>query len=94
MALTKNSEIDRIIIRKPYNTLRLRTKDTITENGTEVTRVFTHTTINAGSIDGSGNWLDTDVSQYGTEVQNIAAAIWTDAVKTAYKDYLETVADL
>lgn len=94
MALEKSSEIDRIIIRKPYNTLRLRTRDTITEDSKQVTRVFTHVTINCGSIDGSGNWLDTDMSSYTQEIQNISTAIWTDDIKALYKNYLDMEASI
>ena len=42
MALAKASSIDRIVIRKPYNVIRTRTKDTISENGVEISSVFSH----------------------------------------------------
>ena len=33
---------------------------------------------------------DTDISKESTEVQSIANAVWTDAVKTAYKAHMES----
>ena len=42
--------------------------------------------------DGKKQWThtDTDISGEATEVQAIANAIWTDAVKAAYKTWAET----
>tara|TARA_X000000950_G_scaffold253498_1_gene316538 strand:+ start:76 stop:360 length:285 start_codon:yes stop_codon:yes gene_type:complete len=89
MALAKASSIDRIVIRKPYNVIRTRTKDTISENGVEISSVFSHSSISPGTIDGSGNWLDTDMSGYSSEIQGIAGVVWTDTIKTKYKEFLE-----
>ncbi len=42
----------------------------------------------AGRFDNSGNWMDTDMSGYSTEIQGVAAAVWTDDVKTKLKAFL------
>ena len=88
MALTKKGSIDRIDIRKPYNEIRMRTKYSIFEDDNEISKVYYHETINPGSLDGSGNWIDTDMSAYTSEIQSISQIVWTDAVKEKYKEFL------
>ena len=34
-------------------------------------------------------WADTDISGESTEVQAIANAVWTDAIKTAYQQMID-----
>jgi len=36
-------------------------------------------------LDASDNFVDTDISGESTEVKNIANAVWTQAVKDAFK---------
>ena len=89
MALTKASAIDKIVIRSPYNKLELRTKTLIVEDDTKILAVnYSIENIKCGTLDASDNLVDTDMSGYSTEIQGVAAAVWTDAIKTAQKEYL------
>ena len=84
MALTKATAIDKITIRSPYNHIELRTATVIVEDDVKLTTVYSHETVKCGTLSGE-NLVDTDMSGYSTEVQGIAAAVWTDSVKEAYK---------
>lgn len=93
MALTKASAIDKIVIRSPYNKLELRTKTLIIDDDvdgdTKILAVnYDIANIKCGTLDASDNLVDTDMSGYSTEIQGVAAAVWTDAIKTAQKEYL------
>ena len=89
MALTKASAIDKIVIRSPYNKLELRTKTLIVEDDTKILAVnYSIENIKCGTLDASDNLVDTDMSGYSTEIQGVASAVWTDAIKTAQKEYL------
>ena len=89
MALTKASAIDKIVIRSPYNKLELRTKPLIVEDDTKILAVnYSIENVKCGTLDASDNLVDTDMSGYSTEIQGVASAVWTDAIKTAQKEYL------
>ena len=89
MALTKASAIDKVVIRSPYNKLELRTKTLIVEDDTKILAVnYSIENIKCGTLDASDNLVDTDMSGYSTEIQGVASAVWTDAIKTAQKEYL------
>ena len=89
MALTKASAIDKIVIRSPYNKLELRTKTLIVEDDTKILAVnYSIENVKCGTLDASDNLVDTDMSGYSTEIQGVASAVWTDAIKTAQKEYL------
>ena len=93
MALTKASAIDKIVIRSPYNKLELRTKTLIIDDDvdgdTKILAVnYSIENVKCGTLDASDNLVDTDMSGYSTEIQGVAAAVWTDAIKTAQKEYL------
>ena len=93
MALTKASAIDKVVIRSPYNKLELRTKTLIIDDDvdgdTKILAVnYDIANIKCGTLDASDNLVDTDMSGYSTEIQGVAAAVWTDAIKTAQKEYL------
>ena len=93
MALTKASAIDKIVIRSPYNKLELRTKTLIIDDDvdgdTKILAVnYDIANIKCGTLDASDNLVDTDMSGYSTEIQGVAAAVWTDAINPAQKEYL------
>ena len=89
MALTKASAIDKVVIRSPYNKLELRTKTLIVEDDTKILAVnYSIENVKCGTLDASDNLVDTDMSGYSTEIQGVASAVWTDAIKTAQKEYL------
>ena len=88
MAIEKMTSIDKIMIRSPYNYIELRTQTVVVEDNEAIAQNYTHETISAGRLDSSNNWVDTDMSGYSTEVQGVAAAVWTEDVKTKLKTFL------
>ena len=88
MAITKETIEDKIEIAGDCKAIQVRTATVIKEDGTELTRTFHRKVIEcvSSSYDGSA-WThtDTDVSGESSEVQGIATAVWTDAVKTLQK---------
>ena len=84
MALTKTTEEDKIEVVGTHRVIQIRTATVITEDGTEISRNFSRRVIypcvKSGDI-----WSDYDTSSESAEVQGIATAVWTDAVKSAYK---------
>ena len=89
MAITKETVEDKIEIVGDYKAIQIRTATVIKEDGVELTRSFHRKVLEcvSSSYDGS-SWThtDTDVSGESTEVQGIATAVWTDAVKTAKRN--------
>ena len=93
MAITKEIVEDKIEIVGERKNIQIRTATVIKEDGTELTRSFHRRILDCVSSekneDDSWTHTDTDVSGESTEVQGIAAAVWTDAVKTAQKTFNE-----
>jgi len=85
MALTKTTEDDKIEIVSEYKHIQIRTATIIKEDGTELSRSFHRKSLQCGTIDTSDNFVDTDISSESTEVKAIAAAVWTQSVKDAWK---------
>ena len=87
MALTKETVEDKIEIVGEHKAIQIRTATVIKEDGVELNRSFHRHVLDCVSSvqDEDGNWThtDTDVSGESTEVQGIANAVWTDAVKEA-----------
>jgi hypothetical protein len=87
MAITKEIVEDKIEIVGDYKSIQVRTATVIKEDGVELTRSFHRHVVDCVSSvkndDDSWTHTDTDVSSESTEVQAIATAVWTDAVKTA-----------
>ena len=74
MALTERDTEDKIEIVGDYRMIQVRTATIIERDGVEISRSFHRHVCSP----------DDDVSGESTEVQAIAAAVWTDAVKTAW----------
>jgi hypothetical protein len=89
MAITKELTEDKIEIVGDYKTIQVRTATVIKEDGVELTRSFHRHVVDCVSSvkndDDSWTHTDTDVSGESTEVQAIATAVWTDAIKAAKK---------
>ena len=88
MAITKEIIDDKIEIVGDYKSIQVRTATIIKEDGVELTRSFHRRVIDCifsseKAADNSWTHTDTDVSSESAEVQGIATAVWTDAVKTA-----------
>jgi len=90
MAITKEIIEDKIEVVGDYKTIQVRTATVIKEDGVELSRSFHRHALDCviSVQDEDGNWThtDTDVSGESTEVQGIAATVWTDAVKTAKRN--------
>ncbi len=85
MAITKTIVDDKIEIVTEWKHLQVRQATVIKEDGTELTRSFHRRMVQCGTIDSSDNFVDTDISSETTEVKAIAAAVWTQSVKDAWK---------
>jgi hypothetical protein len=88
MAISKTSAIDKIVIRSPYNFIELRTATVIDEDGVALAMTYSHEKLKLGELNTSDELIETDMSGYSTEIQGIAAAVWTDDIKTKYKEFL------
>ena len=88
MAITKELIEDKIEIVGEHKDIQVRTATVIKEDGTELSRSFHRHVVSCveSNYDAeSEKWThtDTDISGESTEVQAIANAVWTDAVKAA-----------
>ena len=88
MAITKELIEDKIEVVGDYKTIQVRTATIIKEDGVELSRSFhRHTLECVSSVKDGDTWThtDTDISEESTEVQGIAATVWTTTVKNAKK---------
>ena len=88
MAITKETVEDKIQIVGEHKDIQVRTATVIKEDGTELSRSFHRHVVSCveSNYDAeSEKWThtDTNISGESTEVQAIANAVWTDAVKAA-----------
>ena len=89
MAITKETIEDKIEIVGEHKNIQIRSATVIKEDGVELTRSFHRRILDCVSSvqndDDSWTHTDTNVSGESAEVQGIATAVWTDAVKAAAK---------
>ena len=85
MALTKTIEEDKIEIVGEFKAIQIRTATIIKDDGDEISRTFHRKALQCGTLDASDNLVDTDISSESTEVKAIAAAMWTQSIKDAWK---------
>jgi len=88
MAITKEIEIAKIEVVGEYKAVQVRTDTVIKEDGTEISRSPHRHVLHPGTLNDSDALVATDISGEATEVQAVANAVWTDAVKTAWKNKL------
>ncbi len=88
MALTKTTIEDKIEVVGDYKHIQIRTATVIKEDGVELSRSFHRKTLDPGVLDASDNLVDRDISSESTEVKGIAATVWTQSVKDAWKAHL------
>jgi hypothetical protein len=88
MAITKEIEIAKIEVVGPYKAVQVATDTVIKEDGTELSRGRHRHVLDCGTLNDSDALVDTDISSEDAEVQAVANAVWTDAVKLAWKDKL------
>jgi hypothetical protein len=89
MAITKETVEDKIEIVGDYKNIQVRTATVIKEDGVELNRSFHRhaldCVLSVKNADNSWTHTDTDVSGESAEVQGIATAVWTTAIKNAKK---------
>ena len=89
MAITKTIVDDKIEVVGEHKFIQVRTATVIKEDGVELTRSFSRRVLECVSsvqaADDSWTHTDTDMSSESTELQGIATAVWTTAIKNAKK---------
>ena len=89
MAITKTMVDDKIEVVGDYKFIQVRTATVIKEDGVELNRSFSrrvlHCVSSVKADDDSWTHTDTDMSSESTELQGIATAVWTTAIKNAKK---------
>jgi len=88
MAITKKIEIAKIEVVGEYKAVQVATDTVIKEDGTELSRGRHRHSLNCGTLNDSDALVNTDISSESAEVQAVANAVWTDAVKLAWKNKL------
>ena len=92
MALNKTVKVDKIEIVGDYKHVQVRTATVIDEDGTEINRSFHRHVLDPGSVSvGTTVLTPTDISGEDASVQAICTAVWTDAVKEAWR--VKVIAD-
>jgi len=105
MALTKEVVYDKTEVLGEYKQVQCREATIIKEDGVELSRSFhrhvlepSSCAVNGKEVDGM--WVpddpraythtDTDISGEPQETQDVCNAVWTDAVKAAWKTFQES----
>ena len=89
MTITKEVKQDKIEIVTDFKHIQVREQTIVKEDGVVLSSSYTNRyVLDAGKLDASDNLVDTDISGESAEVQAVANAVWTDAVKTAWKNKL------
>ncbi len=85
MALAESIEYDKIEVVGQYKAVQVRKATVIKKDGKELTRSFERYVLQAGTLDGNDELVDTDLSGEPAEVSAICNAVWTTDVKAAWK---------
>ena len=85
MALTERFENDKIEVVGQYKAVQVRRATIIERDGVEINRSFHRHALNCGTLNESDELVDTDISGEDADVQAICTAVWTDAVKEAWR---------
>ena len=85
MALAKAAAVDKVIVSGRYNFITVRTRTVITEDDVMIAERFSSVLLKPGVLnDAKDALVETTLTSYSAEIQGIAAAVWTDAVKAQY----------
>ena len=77
MALAESIEYDKIEVVGQYKTVQVRKKNVVKKDGVEIASSFERYILQP----------DSDISGEPAEVTTICNAVWTDAIKDAWKTY-------
>ena len=80
MALAESIEYDKIEVVGQYKAVQVRKATVIKKDDKELTRSFERYVLHP----------DSDISGEPAEVQAVCNAVWTDAIKEAWKTYQES----
>ena len=86
MAITKEIEIAKIEVVGEHKAVQVRTDTVIKEDDAEISRSTHRHVLHPGTLNDSDALVATDISGEDATVQAVANAVWTDAVKTAWKN--------
>ena len=85
MALTKSIITDRIEVVGEYKIIQILEKTIVKEDGVAISEGAKRKSFNPGQLNGSDNLVVTDLSAETAEIQAVAADVWTQSVKDAWK---------
>ena len=92
MALSESIEYDKIEVVGQYKAVQVRKATVIKKDGTEITRSFNRFVLDPGTLDESDNLVDNPltkepdgVTDIADEVKAVCTAVWTTAIKNAWK---------
>jgi hypothetical protein len=88
MAITKTTVIEKIEVVGEFRHVQVASDTVIKEDGTELSRGRHRHVLDCGTLNDSDALVATDISSEDAEVQAVANAVWTDAVKLAWKNKL------
>ena len=88
MAITKETQIGKIEVVGKYKLVQVRTDTVVIEDDVELTRKYHRHVLQSGTLDSDENLVATDISGENAEVQAVCNAVWTDAIKLAWKNQL------
>ena len=88
MAITKTVAVENINAVGEYKAVHVATDTIVKEDGVELSRSRHRHVLNCGALNDSNALVDTDISSEDAAVQAVANAVWTDAVKLAWKNKL------
>ena len=88
MALTKETQIGKIEVVGKYKSVQVRTDTVVIEDSVELSRKYHRHVLTPGTLDSDENLVATDISGENAEVQAVCNAVWTDAIKLAWKNLL------
>jgi hypothetical protein len=88
MAITKSTEAGKIEVVGLYNSVQVRSDIIVKDGITEISRSYHRHVLDPGTLDGSDNLVARDISGEDATVQAVCNAVWTDAIKLAWKNKL------
>ena len=95
MALSESIEYDKIEVVGTYKTVQIRKATVVKRDNTEIARSFERFSLQSGSLDVNGNYVENPldkepdgVTNISDEIKAVCNVVWTADVKAAYKAFL------
>ena len=91
MALSETIEYDKIEVVGKYKFVQIRKSTIVTKDNVEIARSFSRYLLDPGTLDESDNFVDnplttlSDGTDMPDEIKAVCTAVWTTAVKNAWK---------